>query len=151
MQRIISFLFFIITTGLLSAQNVTISGYIKDSTTRETIGKAQIIATPLKTTTSPSDTKVSPDFRAATNGYVLADRGTWLNFRNRGELAVLVEGDARLFNQYGVMAINPARHPHVKAADARRFVDWIVSPAGQASIAAYRIGGEQLFFPNADG
>lgn len=86
---------------------------------------------------------------AATNGYVLADRGTWLSFRNRGDLTVLVEGDARLFNQYGVMAVNPARHPHVKAAEAQKFVAWILSPAGQASIAAYKIGGEQLFFPNA--
>lgn len=86
---------------------------------------------------------------AATNGYVLTDRGTWLSFRNRGDLAVLVEGDARLFNQYGVMAVNPARHPHVKAAWAQKFVDWLRSPAGQSRIADYRIGGEQLFFPNA--
>ena len=86
---------------------------------------------------------------AATNGYVLTDRGTWLSFKNRGDLAILVEGDARLFNQYGVMAVNPARHPHVKAAQAQKFVDWILSPAGQATIAAYKIGGEQLFFPNA--
>jgi tungstate transport system substrate-binding protein len=86
---------------------------------------------------------------AATNGYVLTDRGTWLSFRNRGDLAVLVEGDARLFNQYGVMAVNPARHPHVKSAQAQKFVDWILSPAGQASIASYKIGGEQLFFANA--
>lgn len=86
---------------------------------------------------------------AATNGYVLTDRGTWLSFRNRGDLVVLVEGDARLFNQYGVMAVNPARHPHVKATEAQKFVDWLRSPAGQSSIAAYKIGGEQLFFPNA--
>ncbi len=83
-------------------------------------------------------------------GYVLSDRGTWLNFKNRGNLAVLVEGDKRLFNQYGVMVVNPVRHPHVKAALAQSFVDWVVSPAGQASIAGYKIGGEQLFFPNAD-
>ena len=83
------------------------------------------------------------------NGYILADRGTWLSFRNRGELAVLVEGDKRLFNQYGVILVNPSRHPHVKRADAQAFVDWIVSPAGQASIADYKVGGEQLFFPNA--
>ena len=82
--------------------------------------------------------------------YVLADRGTWLNFKNRGDLAVLVEGDKRLFNQYGVMVVNPARHPHVKKDLAHAFVDWVVSPAGQASIAGYRIGGEQLFFPNAN-
>jgi tungstate transport system substrate-binding protein len=80
---------------------------------------------------------------------VLADRGTWLNFRNRADLAVLVEGDSRLFNQYGVMVVNPARFPQVKAAPAQRFVDWVTSPAGQAAIASYRIGGEQLFFPNA--
>lgn len=86
---------------------------------------------------------------ASTNGYVLTDRGTWLNFKNRAGLVVLVQGDTRLFNQYGVIAVNPARHPHVKAQWAQAFVDWVVSPAGQASIAAYKIGGEQLFFPNA--
>lgn len=86
---------------------------------------------------------------AAQNAYILADRGTWLNFRNRQELRILVEGDARLFNQYGVMLVNPQRHPHVRAADAQRFIDWIVSPTGQAAIAGYKIGGEQLFFPNA--
>jgi tungstate transport system substrate-binding protein len=86
---------------------------------------------------------------ASSNAYVLADRGTWLNFRNRADLAVLVEGDTRLFNQYGVMVVNPAKHPHVKAALAQTFADWVVSPAGQAAIAAYKIGGEQLFFPNA--
>ncbi len=86
---------------------------------------------------------------AAQNAYLLADRGTWLAFRNRQELAVLTEGDRRLFNQYGVMAVNPARHPGVRAADGQAFVDWLVSPAGQGAIAAYRIGGEQLFFPNA--
>jgi tungstate transport system substrate-binding protein len=83
------------------------------------------------------------------NAYLLADRGTWLSFRNRGELRVLVEGDRRLFNQYGVMPVNPARHPHVKAEPARRFADWLVSPDGQKSIADYRIDGERLFFPNA--
>ena len=86
---------------------------------------------------------------ASSNAYVLADRGTWLNFKNRADLAILVEGDTRLFNQYGVMVVNPAKHPHVKSGDAQRFVDWVISPAGQASIAAYKIGGEQLFFPNA--
>ena len=86
---------------------------------------------------------------SSTNAYVLADRGTWLSFKNRADLAVLVEGDTRLYNQYGVMVVNPARHPHIKAAEAQKFVDWITSPAGQASIAAYKIGGEQLFFPNA--
>ncbi|KRI00177.1 substrate-binding domain-containing protein [Curvibacter sp. PAE-UM] len=87
---------------------------------------------------------------ASSGAYVLADRGTWLNFKNRADLAVLVEGDRRLFNQYGVMVVNPARHPQVKLALAQKFVDWIVSPAGQNAIAAYKIGGEQLFFPNAD-
>ena len=82
--------------------------------------------------------------------YVLADRGTWLNFKNRGDLVILVEGDKRLFNQYGVMVVNPAKHPHVKLAEAQKFVDWIVSPAGQSTIASYKIGGEQLFFPNAN-
>ncbi len=86
---------------------------------------------------------------AAQNAYILADRGTWLNFRNRQALRIVVEGDARLFNQYGVMLVNPQRHPHVKAADGQRFIDWIVSPAGQAAIASYKINGEQLFFPNA--
>ena len=86
---------------------------------------------------------------SSANAYVLADRGTWLNFKNRGDLAVLVEGDTRLYNQYGVMVVNPAKYPHLKAAEAQRFVDWVTSPAGQSSIAAYKIGGEQLFFPNA--
>lgn len=86
---------------------------------------------------------------SSAGGYVLTDRGTWLNFRNRGDLVVLVEGDNKLFNQYGVMVVNPARYPHLKAAEAQTFVDWVVSPAGQSAIAAYKIGGEQLFFPNA--
>ena len=83
------------------------------------------------------------------NGYVLADRGTWLSFKNRGELAILVEGDTRLFNPYGVIVVNPAKHPHVKKDLAQAFANWVVSPAGQANIAAYKIGGEPLFFPNA--
>lgn len=86
---------------------------------------------------------------ASMGAYVLADRGTWLNFKNRADLAVLVEGDKRLFNQYGVMVVNPARHPQTKAAQAQKFVDWIISPAGQAVIAGYKINGQQLFFPNA--
>jgi tungstate transport system substrate-binding protein len=86
---------------------------------------------------------------SSTNAYVLTDRGTWLSFRNRGDLAIVVEGDKTLFNQYGVMVVNPAKHPHVKAALAQQFADWIVSPAGQAAIAGYKIGGEPLFFPNA--
>ena len=86
---------------------------------------------------------------SSTDGYVLADRGTWLSFKNRGNLAVLVEGDTRLFNQYGVMLVNPAKHPHVKQTLGQTFVNWVVSAPGQAAIAAYKIGGEQLFFPNA--
>ncbi len=86
---------------------------------------------------------------ASTNAYLLADRGTWLSFKNRAELAILVEGDKRLFNQYGVIVVNPARHPHVKKDLAQAFADWVISPEGQATIADYRIGGEQLFFPNA--
>ena len=86
---------------------------------------------------------------ASTGGYVLADRGTWLAFKNRVGLAVLVEGDTRLFNQYGAMVVNPAKHPQTKAAEAQKFVDWVTSPAGQGVIASYRIGGQQLFFPNA--
>ena len=83
------------------------------------------------------------------NGYVLADRGTWLSFKNRGDLAIVVEGDKSLFNPYGVMVVNPARFPHVKADLAQQFADWVVSGAGQAAIASYKIDGEQLFFPNA--
>jgi tungstate transport system substrate-binding protein len=86
---------------------------------------------------------------ASMNAYILADRGTWLNFKNRGELGIVVEGDKALFNQYGVILVNPAKHAHVKQADGQKFIDWIVSPAGQQAIAAYKIGGEQLFFPNA--
>jgi tungstate transport system substrate-binding protein len=83
------------------------------------------------------------------NAYLLADRATWLAFGNRGDLTILVEGDKRLMNQYGVMLVNPDRHPTVKRADGQTFIDWIVSPEGQAAIAAYKIDGEQLFFPNA--
>jgi tungstate transport system substrate-binding protein len=86
---------------------------------------------------------------SAMNAYALADRGTWLSFKNRGDLAVVVEGDRRLFNQYGVMLVNPARHPHVKKAEGAAFMDWLVSPEGQQAIADYKINGEQLFFPNA--
>ena len=87
---------------------------------------------------------------SSTGAYALTDRGTWLNFKNRQDLQVLVEGDNRLFNQYGVMVVNPAKHAHVKADLAQKFVDWVVSPAGQASINGYKIGGEQLFFANAN-
>jgi len=86
---------------------------------------------------------------AAMGAYILADRGTWLSFANRRDLVVLVEGDPRLFNPYGVMLVNPARHPHVKAADGRAFIAWLVSEEGQAAIAAYRVGGEALFFPSS--
>ena len=86
---------------------------------------------------------------AAQDAYVLADRGTWLAFRNRQDLRVQVEGDARLFNQYGAILVNPRRHPGAKAEAGQRFVDWLVSPAGQQAIAGYRIDGGQLFFPNA--
>ncbi|MFM9916193.1 MAG: substrate-binding domain-containing protein [Rhizobacter sp.] len=87
---------------------------------------------------------------SSTNAYALTDRGTWLNFRNRGDLVVLVEGDNRLFNQYGVIVVNPAKHPHTKTELAQAFADWVVSADGQAAIATYKIGGEQLFFPNAN-
>ncbi len=86
---------------------------------------------------------------SSSNAYALTDRGTWLNFKNRGELKVLVEGDKRLFNQYGVMLVNPAKHPHVKVAEGQKFIDWVTGSAGQVVIASYKIGGEQLFFPNA--
>ena len=86
---------------------------------------------------------------ASMNAYILADRGTWLSFKNRGELGIIVEGDTKLFNQYGVILVNPAKHAHVKQADGQKFIDWVVSGAGQKVIADYKIGGEQLFFPNA--
>jgi len=83
------------------------------------------------------------------NAYILSDRGTWLSFKNRGDLVIAVEGDRRMFNPYGVMLVNPAKHPHVKAAEGQAFIDWLVSPEGQAKIASYKVGGEQLFFPDA--
>jgi tungstate transport system substrate-binding protein len=88
---------------------------------------------------------------ASLNAYLLADRGTWLSFKNRADLAILVEGDNRLFNQYGVMLVSPARHAHVKAPEGQAFIDWLVSSEGQQAIAGYRLGGEQLFYPNAAG
>jgi tungstate transport system substrate-binding protein len=87
---------------------------------------------------------------SAANAYVLADRGTWLAFKNRGDLGIAVEGDKRLFNQYGVILVNPAKHAHVKAALGQSFIDWLLSRDGQAAIAAYKIDGQQLFFPNAN-
>ena len=86
---------------------------------------------------------------SSANAYLLSDRGTWLSFKNRGDLAVLTEGDKRLFNQYGVMLVNPEKHPAVKAKEGQAFIDWLISPKGQETIAAYKVGGEQLFFPNA--
>ena len=86
---------------------------------------------------------------SSTGAYVLADRGTWLNFKNKGDMAILVEGDKRLFNQYGVMRLNPAKHPSVRVKEGEAFVSWLISPAGQSAIASYKVGGEQLFFPNA--
>ena len=85
------------------------------------------------------------------SAYILADRGTWLSFKNRGDLTIVVEGDKRLFNQYGVMLVNPAKHPNVKKEWGQAFVDWVISPEGQKTIAEYKINGEQLFFPNASG
>jgi tungstate transport system substrate-binding protein len=87
---------------------------------------------------------------SAMNGYVLADRGTWLSFKNRGDLTILVQGDPKLFNQYGVMLVNSAKFSHVKKAEGQAFIDWITSKNGQDVIASYQIGGEQLFFPNAN-
>jgi tungstate transport system substrate-binding protein len=86
---------------------------------------------------------------SSSNAYLLSDRGTWLSFKNRGDLAILTEGDKRLFNQYGVMLVNPVKHPNVRAQDGQAFIDWLISPKGQAAIAGYKVGGEQLFFPNA--
>jgi len=86
---------------------------------------------------------------AAMSAYVLADRGTWISFKNKADLQVAVEGDRRLFNQYGIMLVNPQKHPHVKKDHGQAFIDWIVSAEGQAAIKAYQIEGQQLFFPNA--
>jgi tungstate transport system substrate-binding protein len=86
---------------------------------------------------------------ASMDAYILADRGTWLSFKNRANLDIVVEGDTKLFNQYGVMLVNPAKHPHVKVDLGQAFIDWLVSPDGQQTIAGYKIGGQQLFFPNA--
>ncbi|MBM3529959.1 MAG: extracellular solute-binding protein [Alphaproteobacteria bacterium] len=87
---------------------------------------------------------------SASNAYVLADRGTWISFKNRGDLAIVVEGDNRLFNQYGVMLVNPEKHKHVKKDAGQAFVNWLISPEGQAAINAYKINGQQLFFANAN-
>ena len=86
---------------------------------------------------------------SAMNGYILADRATWLTFKNRGDLTILVQGDPKLFNQYGVMLVNPAKFPNVKKAEGQEFIDWVLSKNGQDVIGSYQVGGEQLFFPNA--
>jgi tungstate transport system substrate-binding protein len=87
---------------------------------------------------------------SAMNAYVLSDRGTWISFKNRGDLVIAVEGDKKLFNQYGVILVNPAKHPNVKKEEGQAFIDWLISPAGQQAIAGYKIDGQQLFFPNAN-
>jgi len=94
---------------------------------------------------------MGPTLNAASgmNAYALTDRGTWLAFKNRGALEIVVEGDRKLFNQYGVMLVNPAKHPHVKAKEGQAFIDWLVGPDGQSAIRSYKIQGEPLFFPNA--
>ena len=86
----------------------------------------------------------------AMNAYVVSDRGTWLSFKNPGDLAIVVEGDRRLFNQYGVILVNPEKHPTVKKDLGQSFIDWLISSEGQAAIAAYQVNGKQLFFPNAE-
>jgi tungstate transport system substrate-binding protein len=88
---------------------------------------------------------------AGMNAYILSDRGTWLSFKNRADLGIVLEGDTRLFNQYGIMLVNPRKHPSVKRELGQAFIDWVVSPEGQQAIAGYKIGGQQLFFPNASG
>jgi tungstate transport system substrate-binding protein len=87
---------------------------------------------------------------SAMNAYVLSDRGTWISFKNRGDLVIAVEGDKKLFNQYGVILVNPDKHPNVKKQEGQAFIDWLVSPAGQQAIAGYKIDGQQLYFPNAE-
>jgi tungstate transport system substrate-binding protein len=87
---------------------------------------------------------------SASNAYVLSDRGTWLSFKNKGDLVIVVEGDKRLFNQYGLMLVNPQKHPTVKKGLGQQFIDWLISPEGQKAIADYKINGEQLFYPNAN-
>ena len=119
--------------ALWKAANVDVAGADKGSWYRE-IGQGMGAA--LNTASSM-------------NGYVLADRGTWLSFKNRGELDIVVEGDKRLFNQYGVMLVNPAKHTHVKKDMGQEFIDWLVSAEGQKAIADHKINGQQLFFPNA--
>ena len=110
-----------------------------------------IAVTPTLTWYKETGSGMGPALNTASgmNGYILADRATWLSFKNRGDLTILVQGDPKLFNQYGVMLVNPAKFPHVKKAEGQEFIDWITSKNGQDVIASYQIGGEQLFFPNA--
>jgi len=90
------------------------------------------------------------NFAAASNAYVLSDRGTWIHFQNKGDLRIVVEGDKRLFNQYGVILVNPKKHPNVRAQLGQEFIDFLISPTGQQAIAHYTINGQQLFYPDAD-
>jgi tungstate transport system substrate-binding protein len=117
--------------------------YFKDAGVDPTVGKG--------TWYRETGSGMGPALNTASsmNAYILADRGTWLAFKNRGDLDIVVQGDQKLFNPYGVMLVNPAKHPHVKKAEGMAFIDWIVSPEGQAAIASYNVGGEQLFFPSA--
>jgi tungstate transport system substrate-binding protein len=117
--------------------------YFKDAGVDPTVGKG--------TWYRETGSGMGPALNTASsmNAYILADRGTWLAFKNRGDLDIVVQGDQKLFNPYGVMLVNPAKHPHVKKAEGMAFIDWIVSPDGQAAIASYKVGGEQLFFPAA--
>ena len=112
---------------------------------------AGVTASPTQTWYKETGSGMGPALNTASamNGYILADRATWLSFKNRGDLVILVQGDPKLFNQYGVMLVNPAKFPHVKKAEGQAFIDWLLSRNGQDVIASYQIGGEQLFFPNA--
>jgi tungstate transport system substrate-binding protein len=112
---------------------------------------AGITVSPTQTWYKETGSGMGPALNTASamNGYILADRATWLSFKNRGDLTILVQGDPKLFNQYGVMLVNPAKFPHVKKAEGQAFIDWLISKNGQDVIASYQIGGEQLFFPNA--
>jgi tungstate transport system substrate-binding protein len=112
---------------------------------------AGIAVSPTQTWYKETGSGMGPALNTASamNGYILADRATWLSFKNRGDLVILVQGDPKLFNQYGVMLVNPVKFPHVKKAEGQAFIDWLVSKNGQDVIASYQIGGEQLFFPNA--
>jgi tungstate transport system substrate-binding protein len=112
---------------------------------------AGITVSPTQTWYKETGSGMGPALNTASamNSYILADRATWLSFKNRGDLVILVQGDPKLFNQYGVMLVNPAKFPHVKKAEGQAFIDWLVSKNGQDVIASYQIGGEQLFFPNA--